>query len=151
MKTKDIRFIVLHCSATRSNMTYEVAQLEADHRARGFRRAGYHYYVRRSGEVVQLRLLSEAGAHAWGFNRCSIGVCYEGGLSPSGKPEDTRTTEQRAALLQLLRELKMVFPRAVILGHRDLSPDRDGDGQISPSEWLKACPCFDAQMEYSGL
>ncbi|MDO4707662.1 MAG: N-acetylmuramoyl-L-alanine amidase [Porphyromonadaceae bacterium] len=151
MRRKDIKFIVLHCSATRSNMSYSAEQLEADHIARGFRRAGYHFYVRRSGQVVSLRPLSEAGAHAWGFNRCSIGVCYEGGLSPGGTVEDTCTLEQKAALLALLHRLRKLYPRAVILGHRDLSPDRDGSGRVEPSEWLKACPAFDAMAEYRGL
>lgn len=151
MKIKDIKFIVLHCSATRSDVAYTPDQMEADHRARGWRSAGYHFYVRRSGEVVRLRPLGQIGAHAWGFNRCSIGVCYEGGLSPEGKPEDTRTEAQRYALRGLLRRLKELCPGVVILGHRDLSPDRDGNGRIEPHEWLKVCPSFDAITEYRDL
>ena len=37
------------------------------------------------------------------------------------------------------------YPKATVLGHRDLSPDRDGDGIVEPHEWRKACPCFDAR------
>ena len=33
-------------------------------------------------------------------------------------------------------------------GHRDLSPDRNGNGEIEPEEWMKACPCFDAEQEF---
>lgn len=91
------------------------------------------------------------GAHARGYNRCSIAVCYEGGLSPEGIPCDTRTDPQRIALKALLRILKREFPSAEIVGHRDLSPDRNGDGQTTPSEWTKACPCFDARTEYASL
>ena len=40
-----IKYIVIHCSATRSNMTYTSLQLDRDHRARGFRSAGYHFYI----------------------------------------------------------------------------------------------------------
>ena len=38
-----------------------------------------------------------------------------------------------------------------VLGHRDTSPDLDGDGIVEPEEWTKMCPCFDAKEEYSDL
>ena len=40
---------------------------------------------------------------------------------------------------------------AIIFGHRDLSPDVDGDGHIEPEEWMKSCPCFDVLMDYEDL
>ena len=49
---------------------------------------------------------------------------------------------------QLLLKLA---PQATILGHRDLSPDSNGDGRITPNEWIKQCPCFDALHEYQHL
>jgi hypothetical protein len=30
-----------------------------------------------------------------------------------------------------------------VCGHRDLSPDLNGNGEIEPEEWIKQCPCFD--------
>lgn len=151
MNASDIRYIVIHCSATRLDRPYPVEALERDHIARGFRGAGYHFYIRRSGVIHRLRPLDRIGAHVLGHNRWSWGICYEGGLSTSGEAEDTRTPEQRASLVVLLRALKRLAPKAEILGHRDLSPDRNGDGQISPQEWVKACPCFDARSEYASL
>ena len=32
-----------------------------------------------------------------------------------------------------------------ILGHRDFSPDRNGNGHVEPFEWLKECPGFDVE------
>jgi hypothetical protein len=32
-----------------------------------------------------------------------------------------------------------------VVGHRDLSPDLDNDGEISENERLKSCPCFDVK------
>lgn len=151
MKTTDIRYIVLHCSATRSTQDYSPEALERDHRGRGFRGIGYHYYVRRSGEVIPCRPLDQIGAHVRGYNACSWGVCYEGGLDSAGRPADTRTPKQRASLLRLLRQLKDYAPQAHILGHRDLSPDRNGDGRITSEEWLKSCPCLEAEIEYHTL
>ena len=91
--------------------------------------------------------MSRIGAHAKGYNRNSIGICYEGGLNKDGKPKDTRTTEQRAALRQLVNELLARFPGCKVSGHRDLSPDQNRDGKIEPHEWIKPCPCFDVATE----
>lgn len=105
-----VRFIVIHCSATRCDRDYTVEQLLRDHKTRGFRTIGYHFYIRKNGAVTQHRKLLEVGAHARGFNRCSIGICYEGGLDESGNPTDTRTPIQKAALLELLYKLHKLFP-----------------------------------------
>ena len=130
--------IVVHCSATRADCALTTEDLETIHRRRGFRGIGYHYYIRRDGTVVNTRALELVGAHAKGHNAHSIGICYEGGLDVQGCPADTRTLEQKASLLALLRELKRVFPHALIVGHHDLNPQKD-------------CPCFDAEKEYRGL
>ena len=128
-----VRFLVLHCSATRCNQDYSVEQLRHDHKARGFYDIGYHFYIRKDGTMTQHRKLLEVGAHARPYNRCSIGICYEGGLDEQGKPCNTMTTEQETRLIDLFRNLKILFPKAKIVGHRDLSG-------TTPKE----CPCLDA-------
>ncbi len=133
-----VRFLVIHCSATRCDRDYTPEQLLRDHRACGFRMVGYHFYVRRSGLVTRHRGLLEVGAHARGFNRCSIGVCYEGGLDAGGMPADTRTPEQKEALAELLWKLRRLFPQALIAGHGELPGVR------------KDCPCFDC-AEYRAM
>ena len=148
MRQENIRYIVVHCSATRCTMDYTEVMLERDHKARGFRHAGYHFYVRRSGSIIPLRPLDEVGAHARGYNACSWGVCYEGGLDATGQPADTRTEAQLRALRLLLIRLHRLAPESLILGHRDLSPNRDGDGEVEPHEWIKVCPCFNARQAY---
>lgn len=148
---RKINLIVIHCSATRVDKDYTPAQLERDHKARGFNSAGYNYYIRKSGEAVPLRALELIPAHATGFNRNSIGICYEGGLGADGKADDTRTNAQRDAIIRLLLELVCDFPDCEIVGHRDLSPDLNGDGKITSNEWTKMCPCFDAKNEYKNI
>lgn len=125
-----VRFIVIHCSATRCDRDHTVEQLLRDHKARGFRTIGYHFYIRKNGAVTQHRKLLEVGAHARGFNRCSIGICHEGGLDEYGNPADTRTPIQKAALLELLYKLYKLFPQALIVGHGELPGVK------------KDCPCF---------
>ena len=141
-----IDLLVLHCSATPQGVRHLPPQLIEDHKRRGFGTAGYHYYITCEGDLYALRPVSMVGAHAKGYNRYSIGICYEGGLDAEGKPCDTRTPAQRQMLTQLIYELKRLYPNAMVVGHRDLSPDRNGDGVVTPEEWVKACPCFDAKV-----
>jgi N-acetylmuramoyl-L-alanine amidase len=152
MKRK-IDLIVIHCSATKETVNYPVEQLESDHRARGFSKGGYHRYIRRDGAVHRLRDFSEVGAHVAGHNSHSIGICYEGGLDAKGKAKDTRTEAQIEALIQCITEAINYSDHGVkrITGHRDLSPDTNGNGVVEPHEWVKQCPCFDAEPEYKYL
>ena len=134
-----ITLIVIHCSAVRPDQTSSAAQIDTWHRQRGFHLGiGYHYVIRRDGEIEAGRPEYLVGAHCKDHNAHSIGVCYEGGLNARGQPADTRTEAQKKTLLSLLRALKVDYPDALIVGHHDLNP-------------LKACPCFDAAKEYKNL
>ena len=42
------------------------------------------------------------------------------------------------------------YPGCRVCGHRDLSPDLNGNGEIEPEEWIKACPCFEVKAEWDG-
>ena len=144
---RQINLLIIHCSATKENHPFTLQALEVSHRKRGFNGIGYHYYIRKSGEVMNTRPLGRIGAHAKGYNRNSIGICYEGGLDKDGKPKDTRTLEQRAAIRRLIIELQLRFPGCKVCGHRDLSPDLNRNGKVEPREWSKQCPCFDVATE----
>ena len=132
MSADSIKFLVLHCSATKCDRDYTEEMLLRDHKARGFYDIGYHFYIRKDGKMTQHRKLLEVGAHARPYNRCSIGICYEGGLDEHGKPCNTMTAEQETRLVDLFRNLKILFPKAKIVGHRDL-----------PGTTPKECPCLD--------
>ena len=148
---RTIDHIIIHCSATREDRSLTVAELEENHRCRGFRGIGYHYYIRKDGTVINTRALELVGAHAKGHNAHSIGICYEGGLDCRGRPADTRTPAQRATLRQLVGQLQEKFSGCRVCGHRDLSPDLNGNGEIEPEEWIKQCPCFEVAKEFKEL
>lgn len=150
MTIKSVRYLVVHCAATPPARDIGVKELRAMHLQRGFNDVGYHYVIRRDGRVEKGRADTVAGAHVSGFNSISLGVCLVGGVDAQGKAENNYTPAQREALEQLLLRLQASYPSAQILGHRDLSPDKNGDGKISPNEWLKACPCFDVRAWWSG-
>lgn len=132
--TRKINLIVIHCSATCINKRFTVGMLKACYNARFHNKGiGYHYYIEKDGQVYQTRDEDEIGMHARHYNAHSIGICYEGGLNEKGVPEDTRTPNQRAALIALLRSLKIDYPNTEIVGHCELS------GVI------KKCPCLSCQ------
>ena len=146
---RSITEIIVHCTATQEGLDYTVDDIRRWHRGRGFTDVGYHYIVYRSGSVVNGRDVDTTGAHCTGHNTHSIGVCYVGGLDRDGKTaKDTRTLAQKAALLSLLTDLRRLYPSSRIIGHRDTSPDKNGNGTVEPFEWIKACPCFDVKKEY---
>jgi N-acetylmuramoyl-L-alanine amidase len=142
---RKIDLIVIHCSATREDQHFTETMLEECHRDQGLDGCGYHFYVRRDGHIAGMRPLKKAGAHAKGYNAHSIGIAYEGGLDSDGKPKDTRTSWQRHSLQVLVKALLMDYPGSRVVGHRDLSPDLNGDGRVTLEEWVKQCPCFDAK------
>lgn len=134
-----INKIIVHCSATPEGKDYTVDDIRRWHKQQGWSDIGYHYVVYRNGDIVNGRDVDIQGAHCAdnGGNINSIGICYIGGCARDGKtPKDTRTDAQKLALLNLLLDLKKLYPHAVILGHRDL--DEHG----------KLCPSFDAKTEY---
>lgn len=145
--TRVINLIVIHCSATRVDCDFTPEQLERAHINRGFAKAGYHFYIRKDGEIHSMRSLNEVGAHALHFNAHSIGICYEGGLDVHGMPADTRLPEQKHSMRVLVLTLLGDFPHCDVKGHRDLSPDLNHDGVIEPNEWMKMCPCFDVATQ----
>lgn len=61
---RKIDMIVIHCSATRADVPLSPRQLDEMHRQRGFDGCGYHYYVRRDGEICTMRPVDRPGAHA---------------------------------------------------------------------------------------
>mgnify|MGYP002541845993 CR=1 FL=1 len=140
---RKVNLIVIHCSATREDRCFTEHDLETAHRNRGFDGAGYHFYIRKNGYIKGTRPIEKIGAHAKGYNAHSIGICYEGGLDVNGAPKDTRTEWQKHSLRVLVLALLKDFPGARVCGHRDLSPDLNGNGEIEPEEWIKQCPCFD--------
>jgi N-acetyl-anhydromuramyl-L-alanine amidase AmpD len=158
---RPIKLIVIHCSASpdadalfrgragQPGFLTPVDYIDQWHHARGFRRAavmrkrfnprqqsiGYHYVVYRNGGIATGRHMDEVGAHAAGWNQKSLGVCLVG--------TSEFTPAQWVSLRDLITALREKYPLARVCGHRDLSPDRNGDGEITRGEWTKTCPNFD--------
>lgn len=147
---KAIRRIFIHCTATREGQDFDAATIKKWHLRQGWSDIGYHFVIQLDGTVERGRPEHIPGSHARGFNSGSIAVVYVGGIDSNGKAKDTRTPEQLRAMAQLVGELVDAYPLSEVLGHRDISPDKDGDGIVEPHEWLKMCPCFDVKAWWKG-
>lgn len=144
-----VEYIAVHCTAGRQTQT--VSDLQAEFRRKGWVYPGYHYVVSPDGKITQLLDEDKVSNGVKGFNSVSVNVAYIGGIDADGRATDNRTDEQKKALRQLLGMLKRKYPGAVIQGHRDFSPDTNGNGVVDPWERIKECPCFDAKEEYGDL
>ena len=135
-----INKIIIHCAATPEGKDYTVEQIRQWHtspkpKGNGWKDIGYHFVIYRDGSVHPGRPIEQIGAHTSGYNANSIGICYIGGCAKDGKtPKDTRTTEQKAAMVKLVTELRRRFPNASVHGHNEFAN--------------KACPSFNVQKEF---
>ena len=126
---RTITKIILHCSATKEGKNFSAADIDRWHRQQGYTMIGYHYVILLDGTVETGRPLELQGAHTYGHNADSIGICYIGGLDHNGCPADTRTPEQHKAMTELINKLLQRFPDATVHGHREFAN--------------KDCPCFE--------
>ena len=132
---RPIDMLLVHCSATGPSADIGVAEIREWHKARGWSDIGYHYVIRRNGTPETGRPEATVGAHAAGFNERSIGICLIGGVDADNKSkaEFNYSRRQMAALELMLTDLTRRYPKAKVIGHRDLP-------HVS-----KACPCFNVQ------
>lgn len=133
-------YIVVHCSATPETMDIGVDEIRKWHRQKGWLDVGYNKVIRRDGTIEDGRPINVPGAHARGYNHISVGICLIGGVeSDIKKPEANYTHAQWNSLEELVRDLKEMYPSAVLVGHRDLPNVR------------KDCPSFDVQEWWTSI
>lgn len=140
-----IRYIFIHCTGTKPGATVEA--LRRGFEARGWSRPGYHYVIGTDGSVTQLLDEELIANGVMGYNSTSVHVAYIGGIDTRGRAADTRTQQQKEQLRRLTATLKSRYPEARVLGHRDISPDTNGNGRVDPEERIKECPCYDVASE----
>lgn len=145
---RSINELIWHATATPEGREVHVGEVDRWHRDRGFKRSkpvgrpeltsiGYHKLVHLDGSVSLGRDPSEIGAHVTGHNANTLGFCYVGGITKTGKSKDTRTAAQKKTMLALTRDAVGNFGLKKISGHRQYA--------------AKDCPCFDAAAEYAHL
>lgn len=171
---RTIKNIIIHCAATPNGKDIKAAGIDAMHKARKFNRAskaisafnsslkhiGYHYVIEVDGNIAFGRALDEIGAHVQGSNANSIGICMIG----TDQYSDAQWNSLKQLLITLATKLYGNPAKNInnalsiykllgisVKGHRDYSPDLDGDGIIERNEWIKTCPGFDVATWLKGF
>ncbi|MFN4313299.1 MAG: N-acetylmuramoyl-L-alanine amidase [Chitinophagaceae bacterium] len=139
---RTIKYLVVHCTATPVTAAIESIQRYWK-KVLQWKNPGYHYIIKRDGEIVAITPEENIANGVAGNNRHSIHISYIGGIDANGKPLDNRTEQQKEAMYGKLLELAKKYPDAIIRGHRDFSTDTNKNGVIDPFEWIKGCPSFD--------
>lgn len=146
--------IFVHCTASWQDST-TVDSLKDEFKKNGWKNPGYHYVIFPAGKIVQLLDESLISNGVKGYNTTAINIAWVGGIEYDKNKKvitiDNRTDKQKLALFDLLTKLKLRYKSAMIMGHRDISPDLNHNGIVDPWERIKECPCFDAMVEYMDI
>lgn len=130
-----VTHIVVHYSATYGDQNLDVTDIDAMHKARGWKGVGYHFVITRNGVVQRGRPENRLGAHVKNQNTGKIGICWIGGLdraSGNNVGVDNRTEAQKKALIKLIKELLERYPGAKVVGHRDLAATQCPGFNVQP-------------------
>lgn len=112
--------IILHHAAAKSCTPEQIHQW---HLNNGWSGAGYHFLVRKDGNIYRLRPENKIGAHASGSNSYSLGICFEGDFMT-----ETMGDTQRNAGAELVSYLKSKYGINTVKRHKDVcATDCPGD------------------------
>ena len=164
-KSGNIEYIVIHCSAgfglipAIENYWYKTLKWKS---------AGYHiiiypdgtrWYITKDNTYstdIKLWFPEKVTNGVLGWNDKCLHVCYIGGVEKVNNKwiaKDTRTEEQKAGIIYSIIEcfnwlqeegIDTATNTINIVGHRDFSDDKNGNGVIESWERIKECPSFEA-------
>lgn len=132
---RDIKFIVIHCTATPQNTTIDSIKNYWKNVMK-WKSPGYHYIIEANGNMVQLQDEAKPTNGVAGHNSYSIHISYIGGVDKNGKPIDNRTPKQEQQMFKKVLELKEKYPNAVIQGHRDFEGVKKDCPSFDVKQWL---------------
>ena len=94
----------------------DVEGIDRIHKNNGWTCIGYHFYVRKDGSIYRGRQEDTVGAHAYGSNSTSIGICAEGNFET-----DIMPAEQKNSIIELIGYLKDKYGTTKVLRHKDVN------------------------------
>lgn len=104
-------YIILHHRAGDG----DAKSIHRQHLSQGWAGIGYHFYIRKNGEIYGGRPINTVGAHCVGYNNNSVGVCFEGNFE-----NEEMSALQLSGGTELVRYLKGKYPNAKIVRHSDM-------------------------------
>lgn len=132
----DHQYLVIHCAATRPSQDISAEDIDRWHKEKGFDKIGYHYFIKRNGNIENGRSETETGAHAYGYNSKSLGICLAGGVTEDDitVSENNFTKEQFESLDRLVEQIEDTYLGIKVIGHNEIS-QKDCPG-FNVQEWL---------------
>lgn len=110
-RTKTERIILHHAEAS----VCSAEDIHRWHKQKGWSGAGYHFLVRKDGSIYRMRPEDKVGAHAYGSNYNSIGICAEGKYM-----EEEMPVAQKNSIIELVSELKKKYNITKVQKHKDV-------------------------------
>jgi len=121
---RTVKTVYIHCSASDRPEHDDVSVIRSWHMAKGWNDVGYHFFIKKNGQVQPGRDLEKVPAAQEGHNTGSIAICCH------GLEKAKFTDQQYAALYNLCHEINEAYEGSVTFhGHCEVSP--------------KSCPVFD--------
>ncbi len=105
--------IILHHAATKKCSAEDIHRW---HLSNGWSGAGYHFLVRKDGTIYRLRPEDKVGAHAYGANYDSLGICFEGDYK-----EEIMQEEEIKAGRELVNFLKNKYGINTVQVHKNVN------------------------------
>ena len=110
--------IVVHHTGNPSDDDLSAEDIHEMHQNQGWAGIGYHYVIRKNGQIEQGRPEWAVGSHAYGENWHSIGIHVSGNFEEAEPTE--YQIESLAYLIGWLCEEYDLDPSVAVVGHRDL-------------------------------
>jgi N-acetyl-anhydromuramyl-L-alanine amidase AmpD len=139
---RKINKIVIHCTASRLNASVKQI-LDYFKNSKGWRSPGYHIIIDAEGFIHMVHPFGKVSNGVKGKNANLLNIALIGGRKGVFDFTNNQMMSLQVCLNQIRSEDQLgALP---VVGHRDLSPDKNGDGIIQRNEWLKLCPSFDVK------
>ncbi|MBI2004374.1 N-acetylmuramoyl-L-alanine amidase [Candidatus Pacearchaeota archaeon] len=124
---KKIKFIAVHHSQRKIDSLKRIKDLHIN--KYGWEDIGYHYLIDKKGKIQKGRNEKFIGAHVFGHNKNSLGICLIGNFD-----EEKPAKKQIQTLLKFLKNKikKHHLNKKNILGHREFS----GAAKTCPGKFI---------------
>ena len=125
---ENIKYLVVHCSDTNNDENIGAKEIHELHLSFGWDGIGYHKVIQRNGFVEMGRPEYWIGAHVYEHNQESLGICLIG--------KNQFTKKQFNSLKIILRNWKVKYPKAKIVGHCDFNNTNKTCPNFNLKKWL---------------
>ena len=135
LNENNIKYLVVHCSDTPDTENLNASDIHKMHLSFGWDGIGYHKIICQNGTIENGRPTYWEGAHVFGYNKNSLGICLIG--------KNNFNNKQLDSLFKLLKSWKEIYPKAKIVGHSYFPNTTKTCPNFNVNKWLKEKQFYD--------